>query len=46
MNTALSAAVDEALQTLIDNGTLAEISRQYLGDDYSTEEAVQGRIGG
>lgn len=45
-NKALSAAVDEALQTLIDNGTLAEIGRQYLGDDYSTEAALQSRIGG
>lgn len=45
-NKALSAAVDEALQTLIDNGRLAEIGRQYLGDDYSTKAALESRIGG
>lgn len=45
-NKALSAAVDEALQTLIDNGKLAEIGRQYLGDDYSTRAALESRIGG
>ena len=45
-NQALSAAVDEALQTLIDNGRLAEIGEQYLGGDYSTEEALLNRLGG
>lgn len=43
-NEELKPLVDEALQTLIDNGKLAEISKQYLGDDYSTEEAVEKRI--
>ena len=32
-NVALAAAVDEALQTLIDNGTLAAIGEEYLGAD-------------
>ena len=45
-NRELAAKVDEALQTLIDNGTLAQISEEYLGADYSTEEAVRSRIGG
>lgn len=45
-NVALAAAVDEALQTLIDNGTLAAIGEEYLGADYSTEEALLSRIGG
>ena len=44
-NRELAARVDEALQTLIDNGTLAQISEQYLGADYSTQEAVLSRIG-
>ena len=44
-NKELAARVDEALQTLIDNGTLAQISEQYLGADYSTEAAVLSRIG-
>ena len=44
-NRELAARVDEALQTLIDNGTLAQISEQYLGADYSTKEAVLSRIG-
>ena len=33
------------VQALIDNGTLAKISEQYLGADYSTKEAVLSRIG-
>lgn len=41
----LKPLVDKALQTLLDNGTLAELSKTYLGDDYSTQEAVQARIG-
>ena len=45
-NRALAAAVDEALQTLIGNGTLAAIGEQYLGGDYSTEEALRDRLGG
>ena len=40
----LKPLVDKALQTLLDNGTLAELSKTYLGDDYSTQEAVQARI--
>jgi L-cystine transport system substrate-binding protein len=32
--------VDPALKTLLENGTLAKISRQYLGADYSTEKAL------
>ena len=44
-NQELAARVDEALQALIDNGTLAKISEQYLGADYSTKEAVLSRIG-
>ncbi len=44
-NRELAARIDEALQTLIDNGTLAQISEQYLGADYSTQEAVLSRIG-
>lgn len=43
-NEELKPLVDEALQTLIDNGTLAEISEEYLGADYSTKEAVEARI--
>lgn len=43
-NEELKPLVDEALQTLIDNGKLAEISKQYLGDDYSSKEAVEERI--
>lgn len=45
-NKALAAEVDQALQQLIDSGKLAEISEQYLGNDYSTEEAVRSRLGG
>lgn len=44
-NKELQPLVDEALQTLRDNGTLSELSQQYLGEDYSSEEAVQSRIG-
>jgi len=40
----LKPLVDKALQTLLDNGTLAELSNTYLGEDYSTQEAVQARI--
>ncbi|MEE3481926.1 MAG: transporter substrate-binding domain-containing protein [Lachnospiraceae bacterium] len=39
----LKGLVDTALQTLIDNGKLAEISEQYLGGDYSTKEAILGQ---
>ncbi|MGN0801241.1 MAG: transporter substrate-binding domain-containing protein [Candidatus Faecivicinus sp.] len=42
---ALKALVDVALQTLIDNGTLSEISLQYLGGDYSTAEAIASAAG-
>ena len=45
-NKVLSARVDEALQTLVDNGTLAAIGEQYLGGDYSSEAALKARIGG
>lgn len=44
-NDQLRPLVDEALQTLLDNGTLAEISKEYLGNDYSSEEAVASRVG-
>lgn len=33
--------VDAALKTLIENGTLGELSVKYLGADYSTLESVQ-----
>jgi L-cystine transport system substrate-binding protein len=33
--------VDAALKTLVENGTLAELSVKYLGADYSTRESVQ-----
>lgn len=42
---ALKALVDVALQTLIDNGTLSEISLQYLGGDYSTAEVIASAAG-
>ncbi len=45
-NKELAAAVDVALQTLIDDGTLAAIGEEYLGGDYSTEEALLARLGG
>jgi L-cystine transport system substrate-binding protein len=32
--------VDPALKTLLENGTLAELSKKYLGADYSSEEAI------
>lgn len=41
----LKGLVDTALQTLLDNGTLAKLSEEYLGADYSTQEAVSKRIG-
>lgn len=41
----LQPLVEEALKTLLENGTLAELSKQYLGDDYTTEEAVLSRVG-
>lgn len=34
--------VDVALQKLLDNGTLKELSIKYLGKDYSTRAAVEG----
>ncbi len=33
--------VDAALKTLVENGTLGELSKKYLGADYSTLESVQ-----
>jgi L-cystine transport system substrate-binding protein len=33
--------VDAALKTLVDNGTLSELSKKYLGADYSTLESVK-----
>lgn len=42
---ALKEKVDGALNTLLENGKLAEISKEYLGDDYTTEEAVTSRVG-
>ncbi|MCD8327112.1 MAG: transporter substrate-binding domain-containing protein [Lachnospiraceae bacterium] len=44
-NETLKPLVDEALNTLLENGTLAALSIEYLGDDYSSEEAVNSRIG-
>lgn len=35
--------IDKALKTLSDNGTLAEISKKYLDEDYSTEKAITDR---
>ncbi|TQI66385.1 transporter substrate-binding domain-containing protein [Clostridium sp. KNHs216] len=35
--------IDKALKTLTDNGTLVEISKKYLGEDYSTEKAITDR---
>jgi ABC-type amino acid transport substrate-binding protein len=32
--------IDKALDTLIENGTLGQLSKTYLGADYSTEAAV------
>jgi ABC-type amino acid transport substrate-binding protein len=34
------ALIDKALDTLLKNGTLAELSKKYLDADYSTEEAL------
>lgn len=39
----LKPLVDKALQTLLDNGTLSDISIKYLGADYSTEAAVKAQ---
>lgn len=44
-NAELKPLVDKALDELIANGKLAEISKQYLGEDYSSEEALRARIG-
>ncbi|MDF1493995.1 transporter substrate-binding domain-containing protein [Caproiciproducens sp. CPB-2] len=35
--------IDKALKTLTDNGGLVEISKKYLGEDYSTEKAITDR---
>jgi L-cystine transport system substrate-binding protein len=35
--------IDKALKTLSENGKLAEISKKYLGADYSTEDAIKNR---
>lgn len=43
-NAKLKPLVDEALQTLLANGTLSKISKEYLGDDYSSKEAVLARV--
>jgi ABC-type amino acid transport substrate-binding protein len=40
----LKGLIDEAMQTLIDDGTLSELSIEYLGADYSTEEAVLAQL--
>jgi L-cystine transport system substrate-binding protein len=37
------ALIDKALDTLLKNGTLAELSKKYLGVDYSTEAAVRSQ---
>ncbi len=41
----LKELVDEALNTLIEDGTIAELSEEYLGGDYSTLEAIEAAIG-
>ena len=41
----LKSLVDTALKTLIANGKLKEISEKYLGGDYSTKDAIEGRLG-
>ncbi len=43
-NEELKAKVDKALEELVESGKLSEISKEYLGDDYSSLEAVQSRI--
>lgn len=43
-NEELKEKVDQALQQLVDSGKLGEISKEYLGEDYSSLEAVQSRI--
>ncbi len=43
-NEELIPLVDAAIKQLIESGKLSEISKQYLGDDYSTLEAVNSRV--
>ncbi|MDR1378375.1 MAG: transporter substrate-binding domain-containing protein [Synergistaceae bacterium] len=42
----LKKLVDPALETLLKNGTLAELSKKYLGADYSSEKTDKVRIHG
>ena len=37
------ALIDPALKKLLDDGTLAKLSKQYLGADFSTKEAVEAQ---
>lgn len=37
--------IEPALKQVIESGKAAEISKKYLGDDYSTKEAVEARLG-
>jgi len=43
-NEELKPLVDKALAELVESGKLGEISKEYLGEDYSSLEAVQSRI--
>ncbi len=43
-NEELKPLVDKALQELIDSGKLSEISKEYLGEDYSSKEAIDARV--
>ncbi len=43
-NEELVPLVDDALKQLIESGKLSEISKQYLGEDYSSKEAVDARV--
>lgn len=43
-NEELKVLVDEALQKLVESGKLGEISKEYLGADYASKEAVESRV--
>ncbi len=43
-NEELIPLVDDALKQLIESGKLREISKEYLGEDYSSKEAIDARI--
>ena len=44
-NEELKPLVDKALDELVANGKLSEISEKYLGGDYSSLDAVKARVG-